>query len=322
MRSVSAKAPGKCILFGEHSVVYGNPAIAMAINLYSTCTVEEIKTEKIEIILDNFEQKYEFSNYRDLIINFYENRPQFGYCIEKLHDNFNINFENTKISIFSSLIKGAGLGSSASTAVAFVAAINEYYQLRMEKNQISALTLEMEKKIHGTPSGIDNTTCTFGKMIYFKKGNYKVIDFPVDFKILITYTNMEHNTKRAIEKIGLYKKQYPKLCKEIFNSIKKITKDAKKNLKTGNLQKIGLLMNQNQELLTKLGLSNQIISDIISISLQDGALGNKLTGAGLGGCVISLGYQDTLLKISKSLSAKGFKNFIVGLDYEGVKIGE
>jgi len=320
LKLVRTSAPGKCILFGEHAVVYNHPAIAMAISLKSTCEIQECTKDKLQIILRNYNQSFEFSNLNDLVLNFPSQYNQIRFCLENLQKNFNLNLENIKITIASSLFPNSGLGSSASIAVALVSAMNEYYKLNLEREKISDIAFEMEKIVHGAPSGIDNTICTFGNMIYYETGKFRNLIIPHELKFLVSYTNTEHNTKEAIDKIKHLKNKNPKQTELLLNKIGEITREAEKELLNGNLSRIGKLMNRNQNLLTTLEVSNKAISEITTLALKKGAFGSKLTGAGLGGCVITLGKESVLNNLSSLLKTKGFKSFIINIDREGVNI--
>jgi mevalonate kinase len=318
MRLVRARAPGKCILFGEHAVVYGYPAIAMAISQKSTCIIEELNESKIELVLENFNQTFEFRNLNDLLKNLPSQFKQINRMFKIMNKRFNTQINNIKLTISSNLIPSSGLGSSASISVALVMAFNIYYNLKLEKEEISKIAYELEKIVHGTPSGIDNTICTFGNIIFFQENEFHYIQVPDDFKILITYTNMEHDTKLAIEQLRGFKKEMSSFCHYIFEQIGFYTEIAELELTSGNLSKIGCLMNINQKLLAVLNLSNNAISEIVDIATKNGAYGSKLTGAGLGGCVISLGNERKLEQISQILNKKGYKSSIANIDREGV----
>jgi mevalonate kinase len=320
LKLVKTSAPGKCILFGEHAVVYNHPAIAMAISLNSTCEIQEGTNDKLQIILKNYNQSFEFSNLNDLGLNFPSQYNQIRFCLVDFQENFDLNLENIKITIASSLFPNSGLGSSASIAVALVTALNEFYKLNLEREKISDIAFEMEKIVHGTPSGIDNTICTFGNMIYYEAGKFRSLIIPHELKFLVSYTNIEHNTKEAIDKIKYLKNKNPKQTELFLNKIGEITREAEKELLNGNLSRIGKLMNRNQNLLTTLKVSNKTISEITTLALRKGAFGSKLTGAGLGGCVITLGKESVLNNLSSLLKTKGFKSFIINIDREGVNI--
>lgn len=317
---VSATAPGKVILFGEHSVVYGYPAISMGISLLSKCNIWRIDSNKIVIELTDFNKHFEFKDLNQCLSELPNEFKQIKKGIELINNKMTEDIKNIKIELRSSILIGSGLGSSASTAVALIAAFSKFYELGMDNEKISQLAYEMEKIIHGTPSGIDNTTCTYGNLLYFQNKKYHIIDNLKDLEVLITYTGISHKTSIAIDQIRNLRKQFPDLTHKILNNMGEIAESAEQELKSGNLENLGYLMNINQGLLASLGISNHIIAEINDIALENGAFGSKLTGAGLGGCVISIG--NDLENLSHILNEKGFKTFLVNINPHGVKINE
>ncbi|MFX0025578.1 MAG: mevalonate kinase [Candidatus Hermodarchaeota archaeon] len=319
MKIISASAPGKVILLGEHAVVYGFPAIAMAITLRSTCTIESVN-QGIRLILKDYNSDFNYRDLNQLKKEIPFNFRQISLILDIIRNNYNIDSLNIKITLGSQILSGSGLGSSASVAAALITALNTFYDLKLEKSGISNLAYKMEQITHGTPSGIDNTVCTHGNLIFFKEGLFHFVNVFTDFSLLITYSNIEHNTKQAILNIKKFKEEQPSLTNKIFKKIGFYTEIGRKKLINGNLKGLGKIMNQNQNLLERLHLSNDSISEIISIGLNNGAYGSKITGAGLGGCVITLASDKVLEQILILLQKKGYKSFIVKLDSGGAMI--
>ncbi|TXT59125.1 MAG: putative Mevalonate kinase [Promethearchaeota archaeon] len=322
MKHVKSAAPGKTILFGEHSVVYGFPAIAMAINIQTKCELQEIQKDIIELRFKNYGLSLNSSSLSKLITSFPESFKQYGLCFKMLHEKYGIEFNKLRVTLSSDLFPGSGLGSSASTAVSLISAINNFYDLNLLKEDISKLAYKMEEIVHGSPSGIDNTICTFGNIIMYKQGNFEFLESFSDLQILISYTNIEHDTKNAINSIKKLKKKRPGLVSKYLKEMGEIANSAKMELIDGNLVSLGDLMNRNQQLLSLLGVSNKKIDLINKIALQNGAYGSKLTGAGLGGCVISLGERKALQKISIILNEKNIPNFLTTRNETGVHLIE
>ncbi len=320
MKIVSASAPGKCILLGGLPLIYGVPAITMAISQYTTCTIEEINENKIQINLSYHDEPLDFSDYNDLISNIPKKFKQIAQCFKIFKEKYYVKLENLRITLASNLYPSSGLGSSASTAVSLVSALSEFCNVNLEKTLISSFAWNAFHGRHGTPTGIDNIICTFGKMISFQKGNFQFIPFSNDLKFLISHTNIVHDTKKAIQRVNALKKAKPDECNRIFEKISTIVKSAEIELKNGDLIALGNLMNSNQALLAKLGVSNGSISDIVNISHDNGALGSIQTGVGVGKCVITLGKENMLKNIALILKEKEYNSFLTNIDSKGVKI--
>ncbi|MEJ2248325.1 MAG: mevalonate kinase [Candidatus Lokiarchaeota archaeon] len=320
MKQVLSKSPGKVILFGEHAVVYGFPAIASAISSYSTCLIQKSIYEGIEIELSNYDLSHKIKTPNEFLKQFPEKFKHIGICLEMFGNKYEIDLRNIKIKLSSVLYPSSGLGSSASVSVALIKALDSFFNLNLNREDLSNLAFKLEEYVHGTPSGIDNTVCTYGNMIYYQNKKFEFVKPKSQFPILITNTNMLHDTKKAITKIKNLKNKAPSIINAYLNNIGNITNIAKKEIINGDIKQIGDLMNQNQNILEKLEISNPIIKDITSIALQNGAYGSKLTGAGLGGCVISLGKLNVLERINSILRDKGFDGFITKINETGVQI--
>ena len=322
MKKIIARAPGKCILFGEHAVVYNQPAISLGIEeIYSECLIEELADQKIHLIFSNFDISLVFNDIIDAIENIPEKFVHFAEGLRFFADQFKKPINRVKITIRSEIWPGSGLGSSASTAVAFISALFAFYDLNHDKQIINKMALIMEQRVHGNPSGIDNTTCVYGNLIFFRGGNFTFLNLPKNFNLLITYTGIPHNTRLAVEQVQKKRDEYRSKFEIIFQSIGSLSSKAKNALKIENYEEIGILMNKNQKLLAELGLSNNTIEKINEIAVLNGVYGSKLSGAGLGGCVISLGANSKLETISSILNKMGYQNIIASINKSGVKIG-
>ncbi|MHA1295602.1 MAG: mevalonate kinase [Promethearchaeota archaeon] len=297
---VIAKAPGKCILMGEHAVVYGHSALTMAIEKSSLCRIEKTKHKGIIINFLDLNKRFHYKDLNQAILNIPPNFKQFAVCLEKFQER--ISDECNNIS------------------VCFVAAMNTFFEIGLNKQEVSYMAFTMEKIVHGTPSGIDNTICTHGNIIYFQNNEFQFITPPEEFKILISYTNVKHNTKKAIELVKKLKEKDPFLFQLLIDKIGYYTELGTYELIKGNFYELGQLMHKNHQILTELNLSHPNLDEIVKISMENEAFGAKLTGAGLGGCAITIGEKETLKKISDHLQKLNYKCFISGIDKKGVSI--
>jgi len=181
------------------------------------------------------------------------------------------------------------MGYSAALNVALAKAVNLFLKLKLNDGEINKIAYIGECLIHGTPSGIDNTCATFGSLIWFIKNNQTLpIKSPRKLYFVLGNTGIKHDTKKAIGLVRQYKKKHPKLFGEILSEEKSILLKAKTAIENSDLKNIGLLMNKNQELLRKVGVSCQELETFIDTCQINGTLGAKLTGAGCGGSAIAL----------------------------------
>ena len=317
VNTIEYTAPGKIILFGEHAVVYKHPAIAAAINLRAKCSIyAKSKLPSILSVPDLFPQKSFELDYSDF--------PAEISALKFIIDSFNKETKpekSFKAEISSQIPPSVGLGSSAAVSVSLIASLTEFFDTKLNLNNIRELAHESEKITHGFPSGIDTAVSTYGGGIIFNEGKIERIPIKLSSAHLVVINSLiARNTKDLVEKVRNLHIQDSDFVEGIFNDINGIVEDAKVALKKKDLNKIGELMSLNQILLNKLGVSHKIINEIIEILEKNKALGSKLTGAGGGGCVISI-FDDynKARNILDIMNEKGFRAFISNFSKEGVK---
>jgi mevalonate kinase len=233
------------------------------------------------------------------------------------------------------------LGSSAAFCVAFTRALNEKFDLNMESYHINEAAYAGECSFHGTPSGIDNTICCYEGMILFwkemhtmiSKGNgikagftdkplseqysntelkFKEIETQNKIKLIIVDTGKKHETQKMVERVREFKEKNEDKFKEYIAEINHLVDDAKDAIIAGNMALLGELMLINHSLLENIGVSTKDIKRILSVGIENGALGGKLTGAGGGGSVILVyDNEDAQIKIMAAIKALGFHCFSV-----------
>ncbi len=319
---VEASAPGKVILFGEHAVVYGMSAVAVAITQRSYCKIRINDFDSFTLSLENYGLSQSFLNL-DEMSKKVDTKFQFiPNAISLFKAKFNLPHQFLNIQLSTSLWPMAGLGSSASVAVALAGALSGFYSLNLTSAVISDIAFELEKFAHGTPSGIDNSICTYGAGILYQKNRIQKFACPEKFQILITYSKEVRKTRKSVEKVRKFLEKSPRKINDLFDQIGTIAIEGVKAVVNGDLRSVGRLMNHNQRLLTELGISTPTIDELVEFSLSSGAYGSKLTGAGGGGCIITVGPPEILSDILNSLNLRGYESLISEIDPEGVKISE
>jgi len=277
---------GKVILFGEHFVVYGLPAIASAIGSKTTAFVRRMDTPGFHLIDDRLEipgykvkKKKEQNKSLDNIYAFY------GIDPEK---------QGLEIKFAGDLVAASGIGASAASCAALSRALNDEFNLGFDNEKINAAAYEGEKGYHGTPSGIDNTAATYGGLIWFKRdlqGGPNVIEklkMKEPVEIVIANTGVTASTSKVVAEVKQRREEQPKKFDQIFEKYKQLVVEAREALIENHLEKLGKLMDENQELLRQIDVSSTELENLINIAMNQGALGAKLTGTGRGGNMVVL----------------------------------
>lgn len=317
-RESIASVPGKIILFGEHFVVYGNPAILMAVDLRLDVFVKVIQnSNKIYIRSDDKKNVADLINFelKNGKLSFFD--PIMFTC-KMIFKQRMIQDMGLDIKIKSAIPNGIGLGSSGAVSVATTAAISSLFKKTNKKN-VYIDAMETEKLIHKYSSGADCLISTVGGLVYYiKDQKYKKINYKDNLSFLIIDTGIKHSTKKMVQKV----KRFSEKENMQFLQIKKVAYDicneAMKKIQKSDEVEIGRLMKENHKLLKQIGVTNKAIERIIKISDKAGVFGSKLTGAGGGGSVISLVPSDEKKRIERIIKKQGYDVFPVRIDNNGL----
>lgn len=290
MKNSLATSHGKIILIGEHSVVYGKPAIAIPLKSVSLDVYIE-QSDKNHIQCKFFEGELCESS-EDLI--------GIKTLIEKFFEEFNIE-KNIKIIIESDIPNERGMGSSAASSVGVARALFNYFDIKHTEEDILEWANISEKIIHGNPSGIDINVIMNNKSVYFIRDK-KIETFPInlDAYLVIGDTGIKGKTKETVSDVKTLLDKDTKYMGYIEN-LSILSDEAKKYIENKELENLGNTMNKAHENLQKLEVSSRSLDEMVNIANQNKALGAKLTGGGRGGCMIAL---CSTLEIANNIKEK------------------
>jgi mevalonate kinase len=318
---ITASAPGKVILFGEHAVVYGKPAIAVAVNKKVHLTIKKRQDSQLKAHIEgrNIKASLDLENIPTRKLEF--KRGILKYVLKSWEilqeKQENLPVEGMDITLNIEMPIGAGLGSSAAVTVATLSALNKYYKADLGRVEIANLAHQVELEVQGAASPIDTILSTYGGAIYLSKSR-KAEKLPVNYELplVIGHTPREGNTAELVRVVRKKMEKYPSSIKPIFESIEQLTMEAREALLEEDHEKLGELMNINQGLLDALGVSTPTLSRMVYQAREAGALGSKITGAGGGGSVIaySPGKTDKVLRELEKIE----QAFQIKLSEEGV----
>jgi len=294
-------APGKIILFGEHAVVYGKPAIAIPVSGMRATAWSEPGENGITINAMDVNKKIKLST----------DNNQFSVLAQSILAITDRHEPNLTINLTSKLPQGSGMGSSAATATAVCRALAGHLGVDLAANEISELVFEAEKIVHGTPSGIDNTVVAYEMPVYFVKGqNPETFEPGKLFRLVIGDTGIEASTKKTVANVKKAWQNEPGLMEGYFDEIEKITRNGKIAIENGNAEQVGELMDENHELLNSIGVGHKILEELVEIAREKGALGAKLTGGGGGGNMVALAEdKETQKKICEAITEAGYSAY-------------
>ncbi len=301
MPAISASAPAKAILLGEHAVVYGQPAIAIPLPQMRTramilATPNE-PAGRVQIASPAIDLE---ADYADLA----ETDP-IQKSITLVAEHFGIkSLPAMKILINSNIPVSSGLGSGASVSVALLRALSTFLGHPLSDAQVSGYAFEVEKIHHNTPSGIDNTVITYEKALIYERGKaLQFLQVLEPFELIIANSGEHSTTHQTVSMVRHDFNQDPALYESYFKNIGDLVNRAVACLEKGSMTGLGHLMNENQVILKKMRLSTPKLDALIDSGMQAGAFGAKLTGGGGGGCILSLVDATSKENVKSALKA-------------------
>ncbi len=317
---IVADAPGKIILFGEHFVVKGVPALAMAINLRAR-VVFNITNNNCLVLDSRIIGRYELCGHSERI----ERKGDLLKPYLTIIDNeYNRHHNGLYIVIDSQIPIGAGLGSSGATSIALSGGIVFLNKGCVDKTTVYGLAMKAESIFHSKPSGIDPRTSLEGGLILYRdqkrfdKLSYRI---PSDIDFLIVNSGIPRKTSLAVTKVLNRYERQKKIMQKIYEAAEELIIEALNTLKHGDYTALGELMLINQGLLNAIGVSYPVGEKIIKMAIDSGALGAKITGAGLGGYILILVEKEKEKKVAKKIEEEGFKDIIkVNYDHRGLHV--
>jgi len=297
MRVSRGRAPAKAILAGEHAVVHGRAAVSLPLFSFGAETLAT-PGSGVFITARGLDSPRALA---DL--------PGDLSWIPGLARVFAMSFahpvEDVHIEVRSSIPEGRGLGSGAAVAAATIRALADHYGLTPSDEEVSAVTFEVEKLHHGRPSGVDNSTVSYGRPVFFKVGAPLRFLTPGRLTFVLADAGPAPATAEMVDRVGRALEAAAGNGRTILDEMDRIALEAAAALEKGDAPALGALLNRNQEILRDLGASTQTLDTLCRIARQAGAWGAKLTGAGGGGFLLALTPPDQAHDVLGALEKAG-----------------
>lgn len=217
-----------------------------------------------------------------------------------------------RIDLQSTIPIAGGLGSGAAISTALVRALFAQAGQMATPEVVSNIVYESERIYHGTPSGIDNTVVAYGAPIWFVRGQPPEVFTPAaPFTLVIADSGIHSPTKETVGDVRRAWEAHPARYEALFDSVAALVHTARRAIAAGDLATLGLLMDENQEILAQLGVSSQPLERLIDAARGAGAWGAKLSGGGRGGNVTSLVAPERVAAVEATLLAAGAVRVVV-----------
>jgi mevalonate kinase len=305
---VTASAPGKVYLFGEHAVVYGEPAVPCAIERRATVTVDargddRLRVESEDLHISGFTVEYDGDGEAapdvDAPTRLLEAAT--GYvdeAISQARDLADAPDAGFDVHVSSAIPLGAGLGSSAAVAVATIAAATRALGVEVDDRELADRAYRTERAVQdGEASRADTFCSTMGGAVRVEGEDCRRLGSP-DLPFVIGYDGGAGDTGELVAGVRSLREEYA-FAADTVTAIGDVVRhgesriaDADSKPTAETVGELGRLMNFNHGLLEALGVSSRSLDEMVWAARDAGADGAKLTGAGGGGCVVALDATD------------------------------
>ncbi|MFC7080240.1 mevalonate kinase [Halorussus caseinilyticus] len=327
---VVSSAPGKVYLFGEHAVVYGEPAVPCAIERRARVTVEardddSLRVHAEDLSLDGFTVEYSDGSDDDPDVDVSESLVDaaMGYidaAVEQARDAANAPDAGFDITIESEIPLGAGLGSSAAVTTAGIHAATRELGVELPTEEVAERAYQAELEVQGGDASRADTFCSAtGGAVRVEGDDCRAIEAP-DLPFVIGFDGGAGDTGRLVAGVRALREEYD-FAADTVESIGDVVRYGEQVLAEGDIEELGRLMNFNHGLLEALGVSSRSLDQMVWAARDAGALGSKLTGAGGGGCIVALDPTDST-ETALDYTPGCEDAFRAELDTDGVRVEE
>jgi mevalonate kinase len=324
---VTSSAPGKVYLFGEHAVVYGEPAVPCAIQRRARVTAEEIDEGLVvhadDLQLDGFTVEYlgDGTDTPDVDAENSLLEAAMGYvneAVKQVRDAAEAPDAGFEIWIESDIPLGAGLGSSAAVACAAIDAGTRELGVELTAEEVADRAYQVEAAVQdGEASRADTFCSAMGGAVRVEGDDCRRVDGVGNLPFVIGYDGGAGDTGALVAGVRALRDEYD-FAADTVEAIGDIVRQGESVLGTGDTETLGELMDFNHGLLAALGVSARSLDTMVWAARDAGAIGAKLTGAGGGGCIVAL--DDTDAALTALRYTPGCEEaFRAALDTEGVR---
>lgn len=295
-----ASAPGKLMLFGEHAVLHHKMAIVCAVDKRMSVTLTPRSDRKIHIHSQIGTLQTDLDHLNE--------QTRFGFLIKTIQYYASVIDQGLDLNIRSDFPQNLGLGSSAAVTAATAAVICSWKGVSKKNNDLFMDCRNIVQQVQGKGSGTDLAASIFGGIIAYRMHPLLIQPLEKRYPITAIYAGYKTATPWVIEQVEKKRDHFPQLYDRLFDAIDDCSRTAITAIQKTQWEKVGRLMNIHQGLLDALGVNDKHLCDIVyALRQTKGILGAKISGSGLGDCVIALGqnkaaqysYQTIDLEISE-----------------------
>ncbi|WP_225728270.1 MULTISPECIES: mevalonate kinase [unclassified Nocardia] len=300
-------AHGKAILLGEHTVVHGTPAIAFPLPTLAVRAAArvsdpgEVPTVDIGTSPAGWCFRFVAGNAPAAAQTLSGPQVAVGEALRR----WGIGDETVEVTVDCAIPPARGLGSSAACAGAAVRAVADLHGRTLDAASLYELVQCGEQFAHGKASGVDASTVLANAPIWFHAGATRALEIGLDAELVLADTGTSGATQRAVAAVRRRLDGDRLAAQRLLERAADLTWAAAADLAAGRAASLGKALREFQCILGELGVSTPEIDTLVAAAHAAGSLGAKLTGGGLGGCVIALAETGDAARVSEALRRAG-----------------
>lgn len=280
---LNASAPGSLMLLGEYGVLYGKHALVCAVDKRISIIFSQRQDDYVEIEADGF------GKYATSISQLTIEKP-FDFVLGVLKYYQGRLKQGCTIHITSDFSSQIGLGSSAAVTVAMMAALLTSLNIRTSPLDLLRQSRQVIRQIQGVGSGADVAASVYGGIVNYQAHPLMAEKLSVIYPLTVMYSGFKTPTVEAISKVQRLFFAYPHLFRELSNTIGQCAVEGHHAVRREDWKSLGQIMSVQQGMMESLGVSTPLLRHLVDDLYRDkNILGAKISGAGLGDCVIGLG---------------------------------
>lgn len=304
---LKASAPGSLMLLGEHAVLHGHAALVCAIDKRMDVTLIPRQDDKIRI-------QSALGDFETTLLHLQPVAP-FSFVLMAIKQYAGLIKRGFDLVIESQFSHEIGFGSSAAVTVATLAVVAAWLKLQMFPMDFIRHGRQIIRQVQGLGSGADVAASVLGGMVSFRAQPLLAEKLPHIHDITALYTGFKTPTVKVIDQVQSRFAPFPGLFKAICQGIGECSLEGIRAVRKGTWQKLGEVMRIQQGLMVSLGVSTPIMGTLIeSLEKSGSILGAKISGSGLGDCVVGLGKLNHPIPLENNVS-----NIVVAMSSQGVQ---
>ncbi len=306
----SISVPGSIMLLGEHAVLHGESAVVCAVNRRMTVMLTPQQDQRI--IIQSALGEYQTSPDHLTI------EKPFHFVLSAIQSFEKKIASGFRLDIHSAFSDSVGLGSSAAVTVATLAVLQQWLFGKLDLDWLYQMGVQVIRNVQGMGSGADVAASVYGGVIDYDPWHQVIKNIDAAPPISLIYSGYKMPTSEVIAYVNQQASKAPEYYESLYQAIGRLVKEGVEAILQQDWKRLGVVFNQHQLLQDKLGVNDDILQKIIDRARRmPNVLGAKISGSGLGDCIVTIGHVDHGVFVND-----GLEEIEVQVSTEGIKKDE